>query len=396
MSRPGLPSAALARFTRLTRLAMLLVLAWLGGLPVAWAHKASDAYLVVADPAPGQPAGLQARLSLALKDLDAAIDTLDADGDRQLTWGEVRAAQPAVAQWVAAGLQLDCGGQALAAAWRFESLEQRSDGVYLRLAAAVACPAAQALSLRYGLMRDIDPTHRLLLAGVLQGHDVVAVLPPQAPERVLRPATPAGGGAPGPQGGPATLANFFLEGVHHILTGYDHLAFLLSLLLPITLRRAPGGTRPAVGVGMLLLTVTGFTVGHSITLALASLGAVSASPAWVEPAIAFTIAVSAGLNLFPLRGVPGEALALVFGLVHGLAFSGVITEAGVSGPLLVWALAGFNLGVEAGQLVCVAAWCALHLALVRWARYEQVVVRGGSLALLVLALYWMAERIAVA
>ena len=128
-------------------------------------------------------------------------------------------------------------------------------------------------------------------------------------------------------------------------------------------------------------------------MALATFGLVSASPAWVEPAIALTIAASAALNLYPLRWVRTDLLALVFGLVHGLGFSGVMIEAGISGGLLVWGLAGFNLGVEAGQLIFVALWCILHFALKNWKHYQRVVVQGGSLALLVLALYWAFQRL---
>ena len=143
----------------------------------------------------------------------------------------------------------------------------------------------------------------------------------------------------------------------------------------------------------MLLTVTGFTVGHSVTLAVATLGGISASPAWVEPLIALTIAASALLNLYPVRWIRGDVLALVFGLIHGLAFSSVMIEAGISGSLLLWGLAGFNLGVEAGQLVAVAAWCVLHRILLPWRYYQPVVVRGGSWALLVVALYWTVQRI---
>ena len=148
------------------------------------------------------------------------------------------------------------------------------------------------------------------------------------------------------------------------------------------------------GILALFMTVTGFTIGHSLTLVLATLGVISASPTWVEPAIAITIALSALLNLFPIRHVRGDALALCFGMIHGLAFSSVMTEAGINGALLLWGLAGFNLGVEAGQLAGVVVWCCVHLALVRWTHYERVVVRGGSWALLLLALYWTAQRIA--
>jgi HupE / UreJ protein len=398
-----------ARMAWLTHLLLALLVGSVA--PSVLAHKASDAYLVVAQSA---PATVELQLSLALKDLDAALDMLDADNDRQLRWAEVKAAMPAIVRWVGEGIAWQCAGNAVAPAWRLQSPERRSDGVYLRLGATLACDPAGGLALDYALMKDIDPTHRLLLSGALQGQPVVAVVAPQAGRSVYalgggtgaRPGTATGSTAdaartPAPMGasGLATLANFFREGVHHIVTGYDHLAFLLALLLPIMLRsrtRQPGAP-PALphrpGLPALALTVTGFTVGHSTTLVLASLGFIHAAPGWVEPAIAITIAISAGLNLYPVRWVRGDVLALLFGLIHGLGFSGVMAEAGVTGSLLVWALAGFNLGVEAGQMACVLAWCAVHLLLVRWSRYEQVVVRGGSWALVALALYWATERL---
>jgi hypothetical protein len=154
------------------------------------------------------------------------------------------------------------------------------------------------------------------------------------------------------------------------------------------MRSAPN--RP--GVWDLLRTVTGFTIGHSVTLILASLGWI-ASPAWVEPAIAVSIGVSALINIYPQRWLRSDYLAVGFGLIHGLGFSNIMREANISDSLLPWALAGFNLGVEAGQLAGVALWCGVHLVLVRWQRYEQVVVRGGSWALCALAVYWVVQRL---
>lgn len=374
--------------------------------PSAWAHKASDAYLRVAgtgeaDPAHANSVALQ--LSLALKDVDAALDLLDADGNRQLTWGEIKQATPAVAAWVDQGIRWQCGDAVLAPAWRFEALEQRTDGRYLRMATALDCGATQALALDYRLMQGIDPTHRLLVSGQLGGQPLAAVLAPDGRSRTdLRAvggstATPEAATA---RGGPATLLHFVSEGVHHILEGYDHLAFLLALLLPITLLRRQGAAQataaagPWGGVKALLLTVTSFTLGHSLTLVLAGLGWVTVSGNWVEPAIAISIGVSALLNLFPVKGLRSDLLALCFGLVHGLGFSGALVEAGVSGGLLVWALAGFNLGVEAGQLMVVAVWCGVSLLLARWSGYRSVVVKGGSVALIVLSLYWTVQRVA--
>lgn len=374
--------------------------------PSAWAHKASDAYLRVAGTGEADPAHANAvalQLSLALKDVDAALDLLDADGNRQLTWGEIKQATPAVAAWVGQGIRWQCGDAVLAPAWRFEALEQRTDGRYLRMAAALDCGATQALALDYRLMQGIDPTHRLLVSGQLGGQPLAAVLAPDGRSRTdLRAvggstATPEAATA---RSGPATLLHFVSEGVHHILEGYDHLAFLLALLLPITLLRRQGAAQataaagPWGGVKALLLTVTSFTLGHSVTLVLAGLGWVTVSGNWVEPAIAISIGVSALLNLFPVKGLRSDLLALCFGLVHGLGFSGALVEAGVSGGLLVWALAGFNLGVEAGQLMVVAVWCGVSLLLARWSGYRTVVVKGGSVALIVLSLYWTVQRVA--
>lgn len=383
--------------------------------PCAWAHKASDAYLRVngtSDTEAVRAGTVALQLSLALKDVDAAVDRLDADGDRQLTWGEIRQATPALAEWVGKGIEWRCGDAAQPVAWRFDALEQRTDGRYIRMAAAIDCGAAQALALDYRLMQGIDPTHRLLVSGQLGGQPLAAVLAPDGRSRTDLRTVGSGTAAQEPaaaRGGPATLVHFISEGVHHILEGYDHLAFLLALLLPISLLRRGSGVQdagaavPAAGtqgsarwggLKALLITVTSFTVGHSITLVLAGLGWVTVSGNWVEPAIAISIGVSALLNLFPVKGLRSDLLALCFGLVHGLGFSGALIEAGVSGGLLVWALAGFNLGVEAGQLMVVAVWCAVSLLLARWAGYRTVVVQGGSVALIVLSLYWTVQRVA--
>jgi HupE / UreJ protein len=387
-------------FTRYLRALSAAVVALALCAPV-YAHKASDAYLLLDNTSSAEAVTFE--LSLALRDLDAAIDTLDGDNNRELEWAEIRQNLPAIQNWVAQGVQLTCASKALGLPWTFEALEQRSDGVYVRLVAAAVCSQG-VLTVNYRLMQNIDATHRLIVAGLLRGKPVAAVASPNnKPSVALSSGTDSE--AATAQSGWSALVQFFPEGVHHLATGYDHLAFLLALLLPIVLYRKqqvqstsalgslalPSDSRP--GLWILLRTVTGFTIGHSITLVLATLGWI-ASPSWVEPAIAVTIGLSALLNLYPQRWVRSDALALGFGLIHGLGFSSIMREANVSDSLLPWALAGFNLGVEAGQLAGVALWCGMHLVLVRWRYYEPVVVRGGSWALLGLAGYWAVQRLA--
>ncbi len=382
----------------------------------AWAHKASDAYLQLGEaPAPtSQSAAISTidkpttlKYSIALRDLDAAIDTLDVDNNRTLEWGEVRQNLPAIQAWVGQGLLLQCDGKNQPVSWVFESLEQRSDGAYIRLGASTMCPRGDFV-ITYRLMQSVDSTHRLLIGGQLHGQSIAAVASPQTKPTVgLRAAVAQairGGQAiqvasPAKQSGPAAFAQFFPEGMHHIATGYDHLAFLLALMLPIMLRRrnepaqaAPTLSSQRPGVMQLLRTITGFTMGHCITLVAATLGWLT-PPIWVEPAIAISIGITAWLNLYPVRWLRNDVLALAFGLVHGLGFSSLMREANVSDALLPWALAGFNLGVEAGQIVGVVLWCGLHWVVARWQRYEQVVVRGGSWALLGLASYWTLQRL---
>ena len=399
----------------------------LAALP-ALAHKGSDAYLDVqqqelsaAQDAPGtagKARDFRFTLAVAIRDLDLVVP-LDANADAKITWGEVKAGTPQVLALLNETAKLDVpAGTALACRlnWQSDGLERRSDGVYFRAAAQARCPADQALRFNYVLLKDQDSTHRLLVAGRIGGKDLLSTMSPQQASLLLSPgvsnaATPVGAaGAQSPEGSRhwSALRDYFSLGVHHLLQGYDHLAFLLALVLPLqlSLRRAPSAAvlreRPAGGISAyasranwlaLLRTVTAFTVGHSITLMLATFGLTQASPVWVEPAIAASIAVTALLNLYPLKWVRVDVLALLFGLVHGYGFAGLLLEAAAPGGLLPWALAGFNLGVEAGQLTAVLGWVVVSQAVVGRSWYASVVVRGGSALLVLLAAWWFWQRV---
>ena len=391
----------------------------------ALAHKGSDAYLdvrpservalPVGTPAPASANAAEEvtfRLSVALRDLDLVVP-IDANADARVTWGEARAATPRVLALLNDTARLEAlppaQADACRLAWQADGMERRSDGVYFRAVAQARCAPEQGLRLGYTLLREQDSTHRLLVAGRIGGQDLLSTVSPQQGSLMLREAnsgTPAGLQAGQPAGRWKALRDYFGLGMHHLLKGYDHLAFLLALVLPLQLglrRRSASALQgslaavpPASGRAAwlaLLRTVTAFTLGHSITLILATFGWTQASPDWVEPVIALSIAVTALLNLRPVRWIRMDVLALFFGMVHGFGFAGLLLDAAAPGGLLPWALAGFNLGVEAGQLVAVLGWVLLSQVLADRPWYDRVVVRGGSVLLILLAAWWFWERV---
>jgi hydrogenase/urease accessory protein HupE len=185
------------------------------------------------------------------------------------------------------------------------------------------------------------------------------------------------------QGAVAIMRKFVPAGVHHILTGPDHLLFLVGLLLL-------GGS-----IRRLLLVVTAFTVAHSVTLSLAALNIVTPPAGVVEPAIALSIVYVGADNLMVRGGRDVRGwIAFAFGFVHGLGFASVLRDIGLPARALGWSLFSFNVGVEIGQLFVVAA-VASALALLR-RRSEaagQRLVFAGSVVVIAAGAFWFIQRV---
>ncbi|WP_009959237.1 HupE/UreJ family protein [Verrucomicrobium spinosum] len=187
--------------------------------------------------------------------------------------------------------------------------------------------------------------------------------------------------------GPA-IQEYFVLGVEHILFGIDHLLFVLALVLIVR------------GVGLLVKTITAFTIAHSITLALATLGVVHVPSAPVEAVIALSIVFVASEVIQFMRGRQGLTakapwiVAFTFGLLHGFGFAGALSEVGLPQSDIPLALLLFNVGVEAGQLAFVAAALAagalavrIRPALPRWAPLVPPYAIGS------IAMFWIIQRI---
>ena len=387
--RPAMPSPLPAAL--LWWLTALLLLPGLAGS--AWAHKPSDSYLAIT------VAGstVTGRWDIALRDLDFAIG-LDADGDGRITWGEVRVRHGDIAAYAAARLALAADGRGCTLEVGPQLIDDHTDGAYSVLPLAFTCADAAAanpampagLSIAYSLFADIDPQHRGLLKLTVNGATRTAVFGPEASRQNFELANASR---------LTQLLDHGREGVWHIWQGFDHILFLLSLLLPAvgvwaagTPRRWQPVSRFAQAFWEVLRIVTAFTVAHSITLSLATLGLVSLPSRWVEASIAASVVLAALNNIWPLFHGRRWIVAFGFGLLHGFGFASVLIDLGLPQGALALALLGFNLGVETGQLAVVAAFLPLAWLLRRSVFYRRVVLFGGSLAIAAIAAAWFVER----
>ncbi len=361
----------------LMALAMLLATA-------ASAHKPSDSYLslVVGEQ---RVAG---RWDIALRDLEHAIG-LDRDGNGAVTWGEVKARHGDIAAYALARLELSSAGSVCATSPVEHLIDQHSDGAYAVLRFIAECPAViDALEIKYSFLFDLDPLHRGL--GQVQWGDLTqtSVFSPEGRTWHVR----TGSANLGQQ-----LATYLREGVWHIWLGLDHILFLLCLLLPAARRRGqhpqePSQRRVPLWIEVVKV-VTSFTVAHSITLSLATLGVLSFPARLVESAIAASVVFAALNNLRPMVTRRLWLIAFCFGLVHGLGFASVLADLALPRHALLLALLGFNLGVEVGQLVLVGlffgmvwAWRRLDMVWPQWATPLPACV------IAIVAAIWFIER----
>jgi hypothetical protein len=361
---------------------IVLFFALLLGQASVWAHKASDSYLVVE----ARGANITAQWDIALRDIDFALG-LDRNGNAEITWGELRARQNDLAAWALSRLELARGG---ACALRVSGLQvdDHTDGGYAVLHLTGECPAATGdLGLQYRLLFDLDNLHRGLLRLTLDGTSHTTVLSPNSgllnfsPEQVQR----------WPQ-----FKQYLVEGIWHIWIGFDHILFLLSLLLPavlvVEMRRWRGVASFGVAAREVLWVVTSFTAAHSITLSLAALGLISLPSRLVESAIALSVVLAAANNLRPVVANRRWLVAFAFGLIHGFGFASVLAELGLPANALILSLLGFNAGVELGQMAIVAVFLPLAYLLRNTRFYLRGVFMAGSWLIMGVALVWLIER----
>ncbi len=306
----------------------------------------------------------------------------------EVGWSEILAQQSKLIGYAAQGLSIQNSSGECPLKLATPPLLRLVERDYALMSFTAACPSAgESVSVQYDILFEHDPSHRALLALSEPGRTQTAVfLDDQRHfELPVRGVTKA-----------HHFVGYLREGMTHIATGYDHLLFLLVLLLPATAVWRDGGWVARKDSRAVVIeiakVVSAFTLAHSLTLGLAALGWISLPPRWVEVAIAASVLVAAFNNLQPfVRGTPWM-LALGFGLIHGLGFATLLGILSLPFGAKGIALLAFNLGVELGQLAIVAGCLPVLLWLRHSKYYRRALIELPSLLIAWIAALWVVER----
>ncbi len=367
---------AVMKAARAWRWVLVLVLACIAS-PAA-AHPAPFSFIELHVEA-GDPHG-----SLTIHDYDV-VQTLHLDADANLRDPTLlESIRGELIAQIDARLQLSMDGRRVAPQWG--PLEPMPDGQSVMLTFGLDRSMRSQLEIE-ALLFPYDPSHQTFV-NIYEGDRLreQAVLSVDQPKMLYFSG--------GVQGRAALVWTFLKSGVHHIATGFDHICFLIGLiLLGGSLRR-------------LATIVTAFTISHSITLTLATLGLVRLPPAPVEALIALSIIVVGVDNILVLRDqAKGSAsvrdirapMAGAFGLLHGFGFASVLAETNLPRAALGWSLGAFNIGVEIGQLIIVVVLVGVARLFARAGALRPATMRvgalAGSIAVTAFGAFWLAQRI---
>jgi hydrogenase/urease accessory protein HupE len=302
--------------------------------------------------------------------------TLDADHDGKVSQSEFQAALPALHIMARQAFQVADASKELSAERALIQLDQR-DGLQLQIPFQRVVPGP--LNIRAALLEKLPRGHRQFISLRDSSQRLLAEQMLDKDHAVFS-ADPVG--PPSLESQPHSFREFLALGVEHIATGFDHLLFLLGLLL------VGGSLRTALQI------ITSFTLAHSITLALATFNLVNIPPRVIEPLIAASI-VFVGVQNIVCRAVEKRwLLTFAFGLIHGCGFASALRDLGIgaNGGSILVPLVSFNLGVEFGQLAIAAlALPCIWKCQTSPALFRRIVPVGSGLVVLAGG-YWLIER----
>jgi hydrogenase/urease accessory protein HupE len=308
------------------------------------------------------------------RDFEQATGVRIADKAGEINPVALSLVAPTIGSYVGDHVAVLAGGQRCSApAWTAKAAD-----THVMLTTTWRCPPVGELGYRSTLFQDVDPTARHVAVIASDGAERELVLGRNTQEIALAATGTSLFGV---------IARFLAAGIEHIFLGYDHIAFLLAVILW-------GQT-----LWPLVKVVTAFTIAHSITLSLAALQIFAIPSAFVEPSIAASIMFVAAENFFSRNIDRRWPVTFAFGLVHGFGFASALSEIGLPTNALVPALAAFNVGVEIGQIAIVALVFPLLLLADRIIAGGAVqkgrrpsLVYACSAVIFALGLYWLIER----
>jgi hypothetical protein len=371
------------RFLVLLRSAAIALSGTLFSASCVEAHSQSYGFLR----ATVQDNHVSGQVELAVRDLDLAY-ALDADGNGNITWGELRKRESELASLVLRKISIGPADAPCDLAPGAIAIDSRGGESYaiFPFTGACALPGGQ-VRVGYDLMFGLDAQHRGLVdlgrgsvgrSTVMTPETRVAVLDLESDSRL------------------EVLRSFISHGVHHIWNGFDHMLFLATLLLSAVVMRSGNRWQAVETFGgaawATTRVVTAFTLAHSITLSAAAFSIVELPSRFVESIIAVSVAVAAINNIFPVISRRLWVAAFAFGLVHGFGFAGALTDFGLPPTRKLVALFAFNVGVELGQLAVVAGLLPVLFLIRRSVTYTQVALPAASAIIVVIGLLWFLQR----
>jgi hydrogenase/urease accessory protein HupE len=301
-------------------------------------------------------------IGMASREVARWLPALDTNGDGSIDAAELAAGRTTVARAVTEGVTVEADGKACPGALEQATALEAEGGVALQV--RYDCPEVpDRLTMAFPILDRLASGHRHMARVFRAGKAAVKVVDRDHATWAL-PDARSSASASGTTW--STASSMIKLGVEHILTGWDHLLFLLGLII------VGGSVRSLVGV------VSAFTIAHSITLALAATGVYAPSPRLVEPAIALSIAYVGVENFFVQDASRRWRITFPFGLIHGFGFAGALREIALPRAQVPVALVSFNLGVEIGQLAVLALALPLVLAARRAPAFGSRGVRAVS------------------
>ncbi|MCJ8011504.1 HupE/UreJ family protein [Paenibacillus sp. KQZ6P-2] len=353
-----------------TFLPLFIIVFFLGTATTAHAHSTSMGYSGL------DVKGNQINYELFLDEKDLLVH-FDTDKNNHMENEELASQKEEIESIIQKDLRIEVNSKPLTMELLSMNTAEKgpTKGVELQLK-FTADEAIEQINIHYNLVFEDAPVHTSVLmvrSGEFVYQDILNIdkkdIQITFPESEIAPTETS-----------SVLWEYFVLGIEHILTGYDHLVFLLSLVLIATCFKDA------------FKIVTAFTIAHSITLFLVATGRIHVIPSWVEALIALTICYVAVENIFVQKAKWRWILTALFGLIHGMGFAGALAETGLPKENLIGSLLTFNLGVETGQIMILCLLLPLLLWLQRFPWYRKMMITTSCL-IFVLAFYWLIQRL---